>query len=145
MPLGARCIHCGWSCIYPNKQIYITCLRCRQPTKYLNEKQYVKFVSKQSVKPPVQDDSKLCECGCGEKSTVLTSRGDIRHFISGHNRKGKPHTVESRKKMSNSHKNTECTFCRNSKGYNQVRLAGDWVYLCTSCKKELELTNQVIS
>jgi hypothetical protein len=36
----------------------------------------VKFVSKYSVKPTVQDDTKLCGCGCGEKSTVLPSSSD---------------------------------------------------------------------
>ena len=144
MPLNAKCINCGWLCTYPNKQTYITCIRCSQPTKYLSEKQYLKFVSKQSVKPPAQHGSMLCECGCGEKSTVLTSRGDIRHFISGHNRRDKPHTVESRKKMSNSHRNMVCTFCSNSEGNNVVRLDGALLYLCTCCKKELESTNRVV-
>jgi hypothetical protein len=41
-------------------------------------------------------------------------------------------------------KTVTCTFCRNSQGYNLVRLAGGWVDLCVCCKKELETTNQVI-
>jgi hypothetical protein len=41
-------------------------------------------------------------------------------------------------------KTVTCTFCRNSQGYNPVRLAGGWVELCACCKKELEITNQVI-
>jgi hypothetical protein len=41
-------------------------------------------------------------------------------------------------------KTVTCTFCRNSEGYNEVRLAGGWVNLCACCKKELETMNQVI-
>lgn len=50
----------------------------------------------------------LCECGCGEKTSLAkanhTKNGRVRgqpiRYIFGHNRIGKPHSIESRKKMS---------------------------------------------
>jgi hypothetical protein len=41
-------------------------------------------------------------------------------------------------------KTVTSTFCRNSEGYHEVRLAGGWIDLFACCKKKLETTNQVI-
>lgn len=106
--IGGRCGHCGWGCVYPNKRDYITCLRCRQLTKYLNEKQYLKSISKQAY-VPVKDDSILCACGCGQRSTVITANRTIRRYINTHhlllfhnNCKGKHFSLEHRNNIRKS-------------------------------------------
>lgn len=82
--IGCKCLHCGWSCVFPDKRTYVTCLRCRQLTVYKNEKQYLDFIKKQPVYVPVVDDSKLCECGCGQRGTVLTTNQAIRRYMPNH-------------------------------------------------------------
>lgn len=53
-------------------------------------------ISNTLKKPPAQGPLQLCECGCGETVKIH------KRFIKGHSQKGRKHTEESKKKMSES-------------------------------------------
>ena len=57
-------------------------------------------------------DMKLCECGCGQPTTIIKDRthkkrgrikGEYNRFIRGHHNRGKHPTLKTRKKMSKTH------------------------------------------